>query len=421
MKPKTRANRWRAALLAMLTFAGFAASAAAVSYAQTRQGRFVERRTVEDRRERRRLVRRSVVAVWRAGILERRRANPERFERSRRGEYVLRGQVIAIDPGPAALSAAQALGFRILRERSFGDLGVRILVLAPPRTMSAQEALEALRAADPGGSFELNHLFDPSQGASPSGGPVSRSAAANVGAGVKLGMIDGGVAANHPALQGARVVTRAFAGDTLVASPHGTAVASLLVGVDGDFHGVAPGAELYAADVFGDSPDGGSAEDISAALGWLSQQGVTVVNISLEGPPNRLVEAVCRAAIARGMILVAAVGNGGPTNPVAYPAAYPGVVAVTAIDDRNRVYLSANRGPQVAFAALGVSVEAAAESDEYEIVSGTSFASPIVAAELALLRRNASSPTIAVQALAARALDLGAPGRDDVYGFGRVM
>jgi subtilisin family serine protease len=409
-------------VLAALAFVGFAASAAVVSYADARQGRFVDRRTVEERREQRRLVRRAVLARWRAGVIERRRANPDRFERGRRGEYILRGQVIAIDPDAEALASARALGFRILRQRSFGDLGVRIVVLAPPRAMRAQEALETLRAANPESAFEFNHMFDPSQGTSGASAPVTpRLASINAGDGLKLGMIDGGVATDHPALDGANVVRRSFAGDAIVASPHGTAVASLLVGVDGDFLGAAPGAELYAADVFGDTPEGGSAEDVAAALGWLSQQGVTVVNISLEGPPNRLVEAVCRAAIARGMILVAAVGNGGPTNPVAYPAAYPGVVAVTAIDDRNRVYLSANRGPQVAFAALGVSIEAAAEGEEYEVVSGTSFASPIVAAQLALLRRGRASPEAAIEALAAGAVDLGAPGRDDIYGYGRVM
>jgi hypothetical protein len=286
--------------------------------------------------------------------------------------------------------------------------------------MSAQDAVDALQAADPQGAYELNHLFDPSQGAS--GASAATAPRSTNGAGLKIGMIDGGVSNEHPALRSARIQARNFTGESApTPSPHGTAVASLLIGADDDFRGVAPGAELYAADVFGDAPEGGSAEAIADALGWLSQQGVTVVNISLEGPPNRLVEAVCRAAIARGMILVAAVGNGGPTTPVAYPAAYPGVVAVTAVDSQNRVYLSANRGPQVTFAAVGVSIEAAAEGDEYEVVSGTSFASPIVAAELALARRGATTPTTAINALAADAVDLGAPGRDAVYGFGRVM
>lgn len=375
---------------------------------------------VNPRPRRRRRVRRAVLAGWRNNILERRRLNPDRFERSRRGENVVRARVIAIDPSDAGIAAMRRLGFRRISDRMVGDLGVRVIVLRPPPGMSAQDAVDALQAADPQGAYELNHVFDPSQGVSGASAPAAPRS--SNGAGLKLGMIDGGIATGHPSLSGARIQARNFTGEGApVASPHGTAVASLLIGADDDFRGAAPGAELYAADVFGDAPEGGSAEAIADALGWLSQQGVSVVNISLEGPANRLVEAVCRAAIARGMILVAAVGNGGPTTPVAYPAAYAGVIAVTAVDSQNRVYLSANRGPQVAFAAVGVSIEAAAEGDEYEVVSGTSFASPIVAAELALARRSAASASTAINALAAGAVDLGAPGRDAVYGFGRVM
>jgi subtilisin family serine protease len=125
------------------------------------------------------------------------------------------------------------------------------------------------------------------------------------------------------------------------------------------------------------------------------------------------------AAVARGVLLVAAVGNSGPNAPVAYPAAYPSVVAATAVDASDRVFLFANRGPQVAFAALGVDVEAAAEGDAYTSVSGTSFAAPRVAAALAALR--AADPKAAIETLARRVRDLGAPGRDVVYGFGRAL
>jgi subtilisin family serine protease len=101
-------------------------------------------------------------------------------------------------------------------------------------------------------------------------------------------MIDAGVALDHPALAGAHIQTRSFTEDGRVApSAHGAAIASLLVGNDDDFQGAAPGAELYAADVFGDSAEGGSAVAIANALAWLSSQGVRVVNISLTGPPNR--------------------------------------------------------------------------------------------------------------------------------------
>jgi subtilisin family serine protease len=124
--------------------------------------------------------------------------------------------------------------------------------------------------------------------------------------------------------------------------------------------------------------------------------------------------------IARGLILVAAAGNDGPTSPVAFPAATQGVIAVTAVDIENRVYLSANRGPQIAFSAYGVEVEAAMDDGDYEAVSGTSFAAPIIAAALALRIRGAVTPEQALASLSPDVVDLGAPGRDPIYGLGLV-
>jgi subtilisin family serine protease len=104
---------------------------------------------------------------------------------------------------------------------------------------------------------------------------------------------------------------------------------------------------------------------------------------------------------------------------VAFPAAYEGVIGVTAIDIERRVYIAANRGPEVDFAALGVNVLAAVDGRAYEAVSGTSFAAPMVAAALAE-QRAARDLSARLQALSARAIDLGAPGRDPVYGVGAI-
>lgn len=366
---------------------------------------------------------RMAVAAWRGKLAERRNAHPERFERGRRGEQVLRGRVIAINPSPEGIAAMRGLGFRRLSDRTLPALGVRVIALRPPARMTAVAALSALQAADPAGAYELAHVYNPSEGeeAPPAGAPATVPAPGRDGTGLKLGMIDAGLRRDHPALRGAKITTQVFVEPpaTDAASAHGTAVASLLVGVDERFQGAAPGAELFAADVFGDSIEGGSAEAIADALAWLAEQGVSVVNMSLEGPPNRLLDIVCQAAAARGVIIVAAVGNAGPTEPVAYPAAYPGVVAVTAVDAEGRVYLAAARGAEVDFAALGVDVEAAVDEDAYEVLSGTSFASPLIAAELAFRRRDGAAAD-ALAALAAEAEDLGEPGRDAVYGFGRV-
>jgi subtilisin family serine protease len=108
-----------------------------------------------------------------------------------------------------------------------------------------------------------------------------------------------------------------------VPSAHGTAVASLLVGRAERFRGAAPGARLYAADVYCAEPTGGSVGAVAAALAWLAGERVGVVNISLVGPPNRLLELAVRRASAKGLLLVAAVGNDGPAAAPLYPSATP--------------------------------------------------------------------------------------------------
>src|SRR6185312_10799096 len=104
------------------------------------------------------------------------------------------------------------------------------------------------------------------------------------------------------------------------------------------------------------------------------------------------------------------------------PASYPDVVGVTAVDAHQRALLEACRGRQVKFSAPGADMSAASPSQAYAMVRGTSFAAPIVAGLLAemLHEPDKSTASRVVADLAARAVDLGAPGPDPVYGFGLV-
>jgi subtilisin family serine protease len=173
------------------------------------------------------------------------------------------------------------------------------------------------------------------------------------------------------------------------------------------------------ADVYGPTPTGGSAEAVARALAWLAQSNTPVVNVSLVGPPNLLLDAAVRALVARGVLVVAAVGNDGPAAPPLYPAAYPGVIAVTGVDRANRVLPEAGRGTHVDFAAPGADMAAAGLDGGFVKVRGTSFAAPIVAGRLAVLRGRGSGAQ-AVEALGREAIDLGAPGADPIYGRGLV-
>ena len=238
-----------------------------------------------------------------------------------------------------------------------------------------------------------------------------------------MGLIDGGVEATHAALR--NNVIRQFGCDgNPVPSVHGTAVASLLAGAAADFQGAAPRAEFYAADVYCGLPTGGAVEAVAAALGWMVKERVAVVNISLVGPRNALLERADGVLVSRGHLVVAAVGNDGPAAPPLFPAAYKGVIGVTAVDARHHVLLEACRGKHLALAAPGADLRAAdaADASGYREVRGTSFAAPLVAGLLASVL-DSPDPAASANALATlttHALDLGPRGRDDIYGAGLV-
>ncbi len=195
-----------------------------------------------------------------------------------------------------------------------------------------------------------------------------------------------------------------------------------MIGRSPQFHGAAPGSELYAADVYCGLATGGAVDAVADALAWLVHEHVPVINVSLVGPPNLMLENVVRLVIAHGHVIVAAVGNDGPAAPPLYPASYPDVVGVTAVDARQRALIEACRGKQVKFSAPGADMSAANPAQSYAAVRGTSFASPIVAGLLAeaLSQPDKVAAERAVADLAAHAVDLGAPGPDPVYGFGLV-
>ena len=307
------------------------------------------------------------------------------LERDPLGEPVVRREILATSPTSATLRAAAGLGFEVLREQHFEELGESLVVLRAPGGMTTADALARLRALDPQASFDFNHVYLGGSGAPMPGGGGAGAGAGKAGANARgaVGLIDSGVDTAHPVFDGA-VIEQFGCGGARHPAPHGTAVAALMVGSAERFRGAAPGARLYAADIYCDSPTGGSADKIAAALAWMSKRGVGVVNLSLVGPANATLGRMVAAMVARGHLLVAAVGNDGPAAPPLYPASYPGVVGVSGVDRQGRPLPEAARGPQVMFAAPGSQmVSAAPGAPPYRQVRGTSFAAPIVAALLA--------------------------------------
>jgi subtilisin family serine protease len=353
-----------------------------------------------------------VVAAVSSGLLE----------VSASGAVVLKGQILALAPSPASLAIAHRLGYAVVERLPLKELGLSAVVLRGPSGLTADQALGRLQAADPKGGYSLNPIYamtgQVGAPTRPASGVLKRAAAPADAGAVAVGLIDTGVFAKHPALAAAHLEQQGFAPGGLTPATHGTAVASIAAGQAGPFHGVAPGSRIYVADVYGKTGVGGSAVAVAEGIDWLVLKGAPVINVSLVGPSNRLMEAAVEAAIGKGVIVVAAVGNDGPNSPPLYPAAYRGVLAVTAVDQKDHILFEAVRATPVAFAAPGADIFAADGAGGFAKVRGTSFAAPIVAGQLALTHRHQGRKDAlsAVQQLKRMAK---APA-DATFGFGIV-
>ncbi len=166
-----------------------------------------------------------------------------------------------------------------------------------------------------------------------------------------------------------------------------------------------PKAELYAADTFigtGANSLRTNALLLGKGLDWLLEKQASVVNASLTGPDNKLLREVIKRLNARNIAVVAAAGNGGPSAPPAFPAAYPEAIAVTAVDQLLRPYRLANRGEYVTVAAPGVRIwTPGPRGGQYS--NGTSFADPLRHRRRRVVAPPATSPDAsAVDATVAR-------------------
>ena len=344
------------------------------------------------------------------------RRGPIDVERNARGGDRERAEVLLIGPANVA-DAARGAGYSVVSERRLDTLQQSLVRVRVRDNESIEQAISTLRQRVPEVRAAPNHVFRP-MGEAALGKVESTRAVAMPATpgGARIGIIDTGADTTLAPLRGVVQATRGFATGGYLPRAHGSAVAQLAS---------AQGATVAVGDVFGvDSRQRlvAPADSIAAAIDWLLSGNLRVINISIEGPRNEVLEFVIDAALARGTAIVAAVGNSGPSAPPGYPAAYPGVIAVTALDEKGLIYRRAGRGQQVQFAARGSFPGTGAPVISKEPVSGTSFAAPLVAAEIE--RRWRANPGATreqiLASLRSEATDLGAPGWDPVYGWGRV-
>lgn len=344
-------------------------------------------------------------------------------------------EIVAARVTPAQLATLAERGYAVVERRSSALLPTLTVKLRVPARRTLEQAIEEVEQLNPASVADRNHYYR--YAAAPCSGPQCEATtlvgwpqaptACPQRARVTIGVIDTAIARDHPALADRAIeVVTLRSGDRRPSDPaHGTAVASLLVGAPGSS---APGllrdARIVAVDAFyraGLADERMDVFDLVTAIDELVRRKLRLINLSFAGPPNKLLERSVAAAARRGVVLVAAVGNDGARAEPRYPAAYPSVIAVTAVRPDTAIYRRAVQGEHVDLAAPGVDVWVAqAGGSGGRKQTGTSYAAPFVTAAAALVL--ARSPGISADALRTelqrKSRDLGAPGVDPVYGHG---
>jgi hypothetical protein len=243
------------------------------------------------------------------------------------------------------------------------------------------------------------------------------------GVNVTIAVIDSGIDVKHPELANAIADSFDALGSKEGPHAHGTGIAGAIVS-HARLMGSAPAARILAIRAFGVAPNGAESTSfvILKALDYAAAHRAQIVNMSFAGPKDAVIERAIAAAAAKGIVLVAAAGNAGPKSPPLYPAANPNVIAVSATDAQDRLFAASNRGGHIAISAPGVDIFLPAPDEKYQMTSGTSFSAAYVSGLAALmLERNPSLKPDEVRAILMKtARDLGAPGRDDLFGAGEA-
>ena len=351
------------------------------------------------------------------------RNNRQYIERDGNGELAVRGILVATGISDAELAKANEAGFVTLARENIEGLDLSYVRLSVPNGLALDKGAKRLRKIARDADITADNIYyrQGSMEAASSGLSAATAAGRSLSYTISadgpgsMGIIDGG--ASSVVTAKGNVKQRSFAKGGVTPGEHATAITSLLLGP-----GMSRGSRIFIADIYGNDPAGGNATAIAKALGWLAQEKVSVVTVSLTGPPNSLLEKAIRAAQNKGMIIVAAIGNDGPAASYNYPASYTGVLGVTGVDRKNKVLPEAGRATRTHFAARGSDIRGTGMDGRTIDLHGTSFAAPLVAARLLAHypRQDLEKMAPAIRKLVAEAEDLGRKGFDKTYGNGLV-
>jgi subtilisin family serine protease len=243
------------------------------------------------------------------------------------------------------------------------------------------------------------------------------------GMNVTIAVIDSGIDVRHPELANSVADSFDALGSKEGPHVHGTGIAGAIV-AHARLMGSAPEARLLAIRAFGAGSRGAESTSyvILKGLNYAAEHGAQIINMSFAGPKDPLIERGIAATAAKGILMVAAAGNAGAKSPPLYPAANPNVIAVSGTDAQEKLFAASNRGNHIAIAAPAADIFLPAPDEKYQIASGTSFSAAYVSGVVALIleRSPALKPNDVRAILTKTARDLGAPGRDDLFGAGEA-
>ncbi len=364
-------------------------------------------------------------------------------------------EVLAVGVDPASIERAEALGFKANTQAATPEPSEHLVRFTVPPGLNAVSGRDILSRELPGHRFELNRIYrlyraamrndaaTNSQPAQPFGSAPQcaadrcfarqairwKESLAPCARGLRVGVIDTLIDVGHPAFAGREqhIHRDDFVSDGRSPAPdwHGTGVLALLAGSPmAGTPGLIPDAEFFAANVFFSDERGEMAADtisILKALDWMKSYDVKLINMSFSGPRDDLVGEAIERMSESGVLFVAAAGNEGPTADPSYPAAYPQVIAVTAVTKDLRNYRYANRGDHIDLAAPGVDIWTAVPGGREGYHTGTSFAAPHATAVLAVEPREILQQNKADLLDNLAFMDLGEQGRDQIYGRGLLL
>lgn len=325
-----------------------------------------------------------------------------------------RHRLSRIESQVSQLSGTTLYRWRIPDRRSVAQVvreleANNLVVSAQPNYLYTLQQTEQKPAGDPA-QYELAKLRLP------------QAHALAQGDGISVAVIDSGIDTEHDELKGSVTDYYNALSTPMAAHSHGTAIAALIAG-HGKLLGAAPKAKILAIRAF--DPKGGSAEGttfgILKGIEWAAAKNARVINMSFVGPNDPAIRRNLDAAYKKGIVLVAAAGNEGPTSAPLYPAAYPNVIAVTATDAEDKLFAQSSRGRHIAVAAPGDQLLVAIP-DGYEVSSGTSYSAAGISGVVALMleRDGRLTPARVSAILQSTARDLGPKGRDPDFGAGLV-